>query len=195
MVNPTINKVEKDILKKQEKLLQEFKEGLFEMNDNEFTEYFKQLIKNYYDVLFTFEDDYSKYYEDSNKQYNNTIKLVKDLIKSKFNNLDNYENQERLKQAESIAFNQMNTIHLLESAYSDLIYYHVTLELNYINKTLSSLIELYHTNPSEKLLIIIEDELTLSLDIIKQAKKLPVYDGLASDYVKKYIVKKEHFKM
>ena len=170
------------------------KELLLDMNKEEFSEYFKQLIKKYYEVLFTFENDYSKYYEDSNKQYETTIKLVKDLTRFQYNNLDNFENLERLKQAEEIAFNQMNTIHFLETNYSDLIYSHATKEVYYINETLTSLIELYRKEPSEALLDVIEDRFTSSLTIIKEAKKLPVHEGLLSDYEETFTVKKEHFK-
>ena len=181
--------------KRLERELEEgLKELLLNMNKEEFTEYFKQLIKKYYEVLFTFENDYSKYYEDSNKKYETTIHVVKDLTGFKYNNLDNFENQERLKQAEEIAFNQMNTIHFLETKYSDLIYFHATEELYYINSTLISLIELYEEKPSESLLDVIEDRFTSSLTIIKEAKKLPVNEGLATDYEETFTVKKEHFK-
>lgn len=181
--------------KRLERELEEgLKELLLNMNKEEFTEYFKQLIKKYYEVLFTFENDYSKYYEDSNKKYETTIQVVKDLTGFKYNNLDNFENQERLKQAEEIAFNQMNTIHFLETNYSDLIYFHATEELYYINSTLISLIELYEEKPSESLLDVIEDRFTSSLTIIKEAKKLPVNEGLATDYEETFTVKKEHFK-
>lgn len=181
--------------KRLERELEEgLKELLLNMNKEEFTEYFKQLIKKYYEVLFTFENDYSKYYEDSIKKYETTIQVVKDLTGFKYNNLDNFENQERLKQAEEIAFNQMNTIHFLETNYSDLIYFHATEELYYINSTLISLIELYEEKPSESLLDVIEDRFTSSLTIIKEAKKLPVNEGLATDYEETFTVKKEHFK-
>ena len=171
-----------------------FKEILLNMNEEEFSEYFKQLIKKYYEVLFTFENDYSKYYEDSIKQYETTIQLVKDLTGFKYNNLVNYETSERLKQAEEIAFNQMNTIHFLEDNYSDLIYYNAVQEIDYINRTLSSLIGLYEKEPSEALLEIIEDSFTATLDVIKQAKKLPVNKGSIKDYKETFTVKKEHFK-
>ena len=183
----TTNKIEYELNKR-------FKEVLLDMNKEEFREYFKTLIKNYYDVLFTYQDNYSKYYEESNKQYDTTIQVVKDLLRQDYNNLDNFENLERLKQAEHIAFNQMNTIHFLEYNYSDLIYYNTVQELIYINETLSSLIGLYETNPSEALLDIIEKRFTDTLDFIKQAKKLPVNEGSFSDYVEKYTIKKEHFK-
>lgn len=187
MVNRNTKQLEKD-------LEEGFKEVLLKMESEEFTEYFKHLIKKYYDVLFTFENDYSKYYEDSNNQYETTIQLVKDLTGFKYKNLDNFENFERLKQAEEIAFNQMNTIHFLEENYSNLIYSYTTKELIYINGTLSSLIELYETNPSEELLAVIEDRFNSTLDIIKEAKKLPVHEGNISDYTETYTVKKEHFK-
>jgi len=172
----------------------ELKQLLLDMDKEEFKEYFKQLIKKYYNVLFTFQNDYSKYYEESNKQYELTINTVKKLLKYEFNNLDNFENLERLKQAEEIAFNQMNTIHFLEDNYSDIVYYNTVQQLVYINSTLSSLIGLYETNPSEALLTVIEDNFTATLDFIKQAKKLPVNEGSLTDYTEKHIVKKEHFK-
>ena len=170
------------------------KELLLGMNKEEFSEYFKQLIEKYYEVLFTFQNDYSKYYEESIKQYDLTIKMVKDLLKQKYNNLDNYENLERLKQAEGIAFKQMNTIHFLEDNYTDLIYYNAVQEIVYINRTLSSLIGLYEKEPSEALLEIIEDRFTATIDVIKQAKKLPVNEGSIKDYKETFTVKKEHFK-
>ena len=178
----------------QNKAEKEFKELLLDMDKEEFKEYFKQLIKKYYNVLFTFQNDYSKYYEESIKQYDLTINTVKKLLKHEFNNLDNFENLERLKQAEEIAFNQMNTIHFLEDNYSDIVYYNTVQQLAYINSTLSSLIELYETNPSEALLTVIEDNFTATLEFIKQAKKLPVNEGSLTDYTEKHIVKKEHFK-
>ena len=178
----------------QNKAEKEFKELLLDMDKEEFKEYFKQLIKKYYNVLFTFQNDYSKYYEESIKQYDLTINTVKKLLKHEFNNLDNFENLERLKQAEEIAFNQMNTIHFLEDNYSDIVYYNTGQQLVYINSTLSSLIGLYETNPSEALLTVIEDNFTATLEFIKQAKKLPVNEGSLTDYTEKHIVKKEHFK-
>ena len=178
----------------ERELEKRFKEALLDMNKEEFSEYFKQLIKNYYDVLFTFQNDYSKYYEESNRKYDSTIKVVKDLLRLQYNNLDNFENLERLKQAENIAFNQMNTIHFLEESYSDIIYYNTAQEIIYINETLTSLIELYKKEPSEALLTVIEDRFTATLDFIKQAKKLPVNEGTFKDYVEEVVYKKEHFK-
>ena len=57
------------------------------MNKEEFSEYFKTLIEKYYEVLFTFQNDYSKYYEESIKQYDLTIRMVKDLLKQKYNTI------------------------------------------------------------------------------------------------------------
>ena len=88
----------------------------------------------------------------------------------------------------------MNTIHFLEESYSDLIYYNAVMEVNYINETLTSLIELYRKEPSEDLLDVIESRLYSTINIIKQAKKLPVNEGLATDYEKTFTVKKEYFK-
>ena len=186
-----VNRHNKTVERELEKGL---KEVLLKMNKEEFSEYFRQLIEKYYKILFTFEEDYSKYYEDSNKQYDSTIQLVKDLLKYEYNNLDNYENLERLKQAENIAFNQMNTIHFLEESYSDLIYYNAVMEVNYINETLTALIGLYEKEPSEALLTVIEGRLTSTKDIIKQANKLPTNEGSIMDYEEKFTVKKEHFK-
>lgn len=171
----------------------EFEEILYNMDSKEFKEYFRQLIKKYYAVLFTFQNNYSKYYEESNKQYDLTIKVVKDLLKFKYNNLDNFEYSERLKQAEEIAFNQMNTIHFLEEHYSDIIYYNAVQELEFINSTLTSLIELYETNPSEELLIVIETTLNKTVDIIKEIEKLPVHDNI-TDFEEEVTFKKEHNK-
>lgn len=183
----TTYKIENDLNKN-------LKDILLKMDKEEFQEYFKQLIKNYYAVLFTYQNNYSKYYEESIKQYEITIKTVKDLLRVEFNNLDNFENQERLTQAEEIAFNQMNTIHFLEENYSDIIYYNTVQEIIYINSTLSSLIDLYNDNPSEALLTVIENNFTATLYFIKQAKKLPINEGSFNDYLEKYTVKKEHFK-
>ena len=171
----------------------EFEEILYNMDSKEFKEYFRQLIKKYYAVLFTFQNNYSKYYEESNKQYDLTIKVVKDLLKFKYNNLNNFENAERLKQAEEIAFNQMNTIHFLEESYSDIIYTNAVQELIFINSTLTSLTDLYGTNPSEELLTVIETTLNGTVNIIKDIKKLPVHDNI-KDFEEEVVFKKEHRK-
>ena len=44
------------------------------------------------------------------------------------------------------------------------------------------------------MLDVIEDRFISSLTIIKEAKKLPVNEGLATDYEETFTVKKEHFK-
>lgn len=150
------------------------KELLLNMNKEEFTEYFKQLIKKYYEVLFTFENDYSKYYEDSNKKYETTIQVVKDLTGFKYNNLDNFENLERLKQAEEIAYNQMNRLYFMESSYSSIIYYNAIQEVIYITDTLSILIKLYEETSSEKLLSSIGTILNGAVIIFRDVNKLPL---------------------
>lgn len=192
MVNT--NKLKKEIARKEEELLQEFKEELLSMNKEEFEEYFKGLIEKYYKVLFTFQDNYSKYYEDSNKQYDTTIKLVKDLVGFQYNNLTNYENLERLKQAEHIAFTQMNELHSIEYSYSNIIYSNFSQELILINNTLSSLVELYNKNPSEDVIDVITSVFNPDLAIIiRTIKKLPVHDNL-TDFIEPVVYKKKHFK-
>lgn len=161
--------------KRLERELEEgLKELLLNMNKEEFTEYFKQLIKKYYEVLFTFENDYSKYYEDSNKKYETTIQVVKDLTGFKYNNLDNFENLERLKQAEEIAYNQMNRLYFMESSYSSIIYYNAIQEVIYITDTLSILIKLYEETSSEKLLSSIGTILNGAVIIFRDVNKLPL---------------------
>lgn len=195
MAKINVNKLEKDIAKKEEELIQEFKEELEAMDSEEFKQYFRQLIKKYYEVLFTFKNNYAEYYEESINQYEQTIQLVKDLLKNNinFNNLGNFETIERLKQAEEKAYNQMNTIHFLETSYSDIIYYNTVLELEYINSTLASLLDLYKTNPSDELLAVIESSLNNSMNIVKEAKKLPVNDRFKlKDYEEEVVFKKEH---
>ena len=167
-----------------------FEKLLNEMSSEEFKEYFKKLIENYYKVLFTFEEDYSKYYEDSERQYK-TIQIVKDL--TGFNNIDNFENLERLKQAEEIAFNQMNELHFMENNYSNIIYSTASQELVFINDSLANLVELYNNNPSEELASVIGSTLLGTVEIFKRNNKLPVHDNFI-DFKKDVTFKKEHFK-
>ena len=63
----TTYKIENDLNKN-------LKDILLKMDKEEFQEYFKQLIKNYYAVLFTYQNNHSKYYEESIKQYDLTIR-------------------------------------------------------------------------------------------------------------------------
>ena len=191
MANP--NKLEKEIAKKEEELLQEFKEELLAMDKEEFKEYFKLLIEKYYNVLFTFDSNYSRYRDNSKKAYD-LIKNVKSMLGSKYNNLENYEAFVRFDKAEDIAYNQMNLIKSMEDSYSNTIYYNAIQELGYINKTLSSLVELYKTNPSEELLEVIESVFNEDLaTIIRDIKKLPTYENL-TDYKEKIVYRKEHLK-
>lgn len=191
MVNT--KKLEKEIARKEEELLQEFKEELLAMNKEEFEEYFNLLVEKYYKVLFTFDRNYSRYRDNSKKAYD-LIKDVKKMLGSKYNNLNNYEAFVRYDKAEDIAYNQMNQIHFMEERYSGTIYYNAIQELRYISNTLSSLVELYKTNPSEELLAVIESMFNEDLAIIvRDINRLPVYDNL-EDYKELISYRKEHLK-
>lgn len=152
---------------------EEFKELLSDMNEKEFTEYFKRLFKEYYEVLFSFDTDFNRYTENYNKKYD-IIRKVKKLISFKYNNLDNFENLERLKLVENIAYNQMNELYFMEKSYKHHIYSNGVLQLHYINETLSNLISLYEKDSSEEIASIIEDVFKRSIDLIKPLKKLPI---------------------
>ena len=65
MAKINVNRLERDIAKKEEELLQEFKEELLAMNQKEFEQYFKHLIDKYYNVLFTYDNNYSRYRDNS----------------------------------------------------------------------------------------------------------------------------------
>lgn len=186
----TTNKLEKDIRQKEEELLQEFKEGLEAMNEEEFKTYFKSLIDKYYKIAFTFEANYSKYYEETKQQYK-VIKQVKKMLASKYNNLDNYENGIRLGKAEDIAYKYMIELHSMEDSYSNIIYHDKTQELILINKTLTNLIGVYEKTSSEDILRVIEEFLLGTVILIKEAKKLPLNDSL-EDIKEPVTFKKEH---
>ena len=175
----------------ENELDKEFKKTLVNLNPEEFEEYFKQLIEKYYSVAFTFEEDYSKYYEATKKKYK-IIKEVKSILASKYNNLDNYENSVRLGKAEDIAYKQMLEINSMETSYSNIIYHYKTQELIFINTTLAKLVELYKEDPNEKLLATIEDVFSGTVISIKEAKKLPLYEK--EELFKDVTFKKEHFK-
>ena len=157
-----------------------FKEQLLRLNSDEFEKYLIRLFKDYYDVLFSFDVDYNRYVENSNRKYE-IIRKVKNLLSFKYNNIDNFENLERLKLTEEIAYEQMNKIYFMERAYSDLVYHDRTLELVFINETLANLIESYKEDSSEKLLPIIEDIFKRTNILIKEIKKLPVPDEKRPD--------------
>ena len=152
---------------------EEFKELLSDMNEKEFTEYFKRLFKEYYEVLFSFDTDFNRYKENSHKKYD-IIRKVKNLISFKYNNLDNFENLERLKLVEDISYKQMNELYFMERNYNNLIYSDGVRQLHYINETLSNLINLYEEDSSEVIVSIIEDVFKRSIDLIKHLKKLPI---------------------
>ena len=193
MANVNINKLEKDIAKNEEKILQKLKEELESMNTKEFEQYFNQLIDKYYNILFTYDNNYSRYRDNSKKEYD-IIKNVKSLLSSKYNNLNNYEAHIRYDKAEDIAYNQMNQIHIMEDKYSNTIYYNAIQELKFITTTLSSLVASYKKNKSKDILAVIESIFNEDLaDIIRDIKKLPVYDNL-EDYKEKTTIRKEHLK-
>ena len=193
MANVNINKLEKDIAKNEEKILQKLKEELESMDTKEFEQYFNQLIDKYYNILFTYDNNYSRYRDNSKKEYD-IIKNVKSLLSSKYNNLNNYEAHIRYDKAEDIAYNQMNQIHIMEDKYSNTIYYNAIQELKFITTTLSSLVASYKKNKSKDILAVIESIFNEDLaDIIRDIKKLPVYDNL-EDYKEKTTIRKEHLK-
>lgn len=191
MAKINTNKLERDIAKKEEELLQEFKEELEAMNEEEFKQYFNHLIDKYYKMLFTFQADYSKYYEESKQQYK-TIKKVKRILASKYNNLNNYENGIRLEKAENIAYKYMVELNSMEKSYNNIIYHGATQELIYINTTLTNLIDLYEKEPSEALLDVIEEALTKSIELLRVINKLPVHDSI-EEIKEEVTFKKEHF--
>lgn len=193
MAKINVNKLERDIAKKEEELLQEFKEELESMTKEEFKQYFNHLIDKYYKVLFTYDNNYSRYRDNSKKEYE-LIKNVKSTLASKYNNLNNYEAFVRFDKAEDIAYNQMNLIKKMEDSYSNTIYYNAVQELTFITTTLTSLVETYKKNPSEDILAVIESIFNEDLAIIiRDIRKLPVYDNL-EDYKEKTVFRKEHLK-
>ena len=120
------------------------------------------------------------------------IKKVKAILKFKYNNLDNYENLERLKQAENIAYKQMLELNSMETNYSNIIYHTKTQELILINETLNNLIDLYKKDSSEEILSVIEKMLESIVILVKEAKKLPLYEK--EELYKDITYKKEYFK-
>ena len=69
-------KLEKDVETIEASIEEELKEKLLSLSKEEFIEYFESLIDKYYKVLFTFEANYSKYYEESKMKY----KLIKEFL-------------------------------------------------------------------------------------------------------------------
>ena len=190
MAKINTNKLEKDILKKEEELLQEFKEELEAMNEEEFKQYFNHLIDKYYKMAFTFQANHSKYYEETKKQYK-TIKKIKRMLASKYNNLDNYENSVRLEKAEDISYNYMIELNSMEKSYTNIIYHSCTQELIYINSFLTNLIDLYEEEPSEALLKVIEGALTNAVEMLRTINKLPVHDNI-EEIKEEVTFRKEH---
>ena len=190
MAKINANKLEKDIAKKEEELLQEFKEELLAMNEEEFKQYFNHLIDKYYKIAFTFEANHSKYYEETKKQYK-TIKKVKRMLASTYNNLDNYENGIRLEKAEDIAYNYMIELNSMEKSYNNIVYHNCTQELIYINSSLTNLIDLYEKEPSEALVDVIEGALTNAVELLRTINKLPVHENI-EEIKEEVTFKKEH---
>ena len=171
MVNKKYKKLEEDIDK-------QFKETLEGMTKEETEEYFKQLIEKFYSVIYNYEPNYNKYVKDLTKQYD-VITKVKDLIKYKYPNLEYYENFVRMQFSEDLAYKQMMELHFLEGRYSNIIYYNAVQELNFINNTLSVLIQSYKDKPSEELLNVLQSVINVdSATIIKDVEKLPTSENL-----------------
>lgn len=184
--------LEKEIETIEANIEEELKEKLLALSDEEFKKYFESLIDKYYNIAFTFEKDYSKYYDETKKKYR-LIKEGKSILASKYNNLNNYENSLRLEKIEDIAYKQMIELNSMETSYSNIIYHSKTQELIFINETLTNLIELYETKPSEELLSTIGNTLKRTVYLIKEANKLPLYDSI-EDITEEVTFKKEHFK-
>ena len=177
--------------KKLERELEKgLKELLLNMNEEEFKEYFKQLIEKYYAVLFTFDKDYNNYVDNSKKKYK-IIKEVKSILASKYNNLDNYENSVRLGKAEDIAYKNMNELYYMEEAYTYIIYNSSIQELIFINATLTNLIELYEEEPSENLIAVIEDLFQKTGILVKNIKKLPINEEETLKEITEKLIKEE----
>lgn len=193
MISTNAKTLEKDIENKEEELLQQLEESLLKMNEQEFKVFFKRMIDSYYKVLFNFELDFSKHCKQSYSKYK-TIEDVKDLVKSKYNNLDNYENAIRTVKAEEIAYNQMLELHFMETNYTTIIYGECSQALSYINSTLTKLLELYEEEPSEAVLKLIEDRLISSIYLLRTIFKLPTYD-IDDIIIKERTIKKEQFKI
>ena len=186
-----LRQIEKEVDNAEANIEKELKEKLLSLSKEDFQKYFEKLIDKYYKIAFTFEEDYSKYYDET-KEYYKIIKKVKSILASTYNNLNNYENYVRLDKVEDIAYKQMLELNSMEKSYSNIIYHTKTQELIFINETLTDLIKLYEEDSSEAVLSLIGNTLKRTVMLMKEAKKLPLYDK--EELYTDVTFKREHFK-
>lgn len=185
-------KLEKDVETIEASIEEELKEKLLSLSKEEFIEYFESLIDKYYKVLFTFEANYSKYYEESKKKYK-LIKETKSIMKEKYS-LNDFENAVRLRKAEEIAYSFMNELYFMEESYSNIIYHNALQELLFFNSTFKDLLKLYKNNPSEELLSVIGNTLTGIGILFKGIEKLPSTEATTLEEIEEPVeFKKEHY--
>ena len=185
-------KLEKDVETIEASIEEELKEKLLSLSKEEFIEYFESLIDKYYKVLFTFEANYSKYYEESKKKYK-LIKETKSIMKEKYS-LNDFENAVRLRKAEEIAYFFMNELYFMEESYSNIIYHNALQELLFFNSTFKDLLKLYKNNPSEELLSVIGNTLTGIGILFKGIEKLPSTEATTLEEIEEPVeFKKEHY--
>lgn len=185
-----LRQIEKEVDNAEANIEKELKEKLLNLSKEDFQKYFEKLIDKYYKIVFTFEEDYSKYYDET-KEYYKIIKKVKSILASTYNNLNNYENYVRLDKVEDIAYKQMLELNSMEKSYSNIIYHTKTQELIFINETLTDLINLYEEDSSEAVLSLIGNTLKRTVMLMKEAKKLPLYDK--EELYTDVTFKREHF--
>lgn len=185
-------KLEKDVETIESSIEEELKEKLLSLSKEEFIEYFESLIDKYYKVLFTFEANYSKYYEESKKKYK-LIKEIKSIMKEKYS-LNDFENAVRLRKAEEIAYSFMNELYFMEESYSNIIYHNALQEVLFFNSTFKDLLKLYKNNPSEELLSVIGNTLTGIGILFKGIEKLPSTEATTLEEIEEPVeFKKEHY--
>ena len=185
-------KLEKDVETIESSIEEELKEKLLSLSKEEFIEYFESLIDKYYKVLFTFEANYSKYYEESKKKYK-LIKEIKSIMKEKYS-LNDFENAVRLRKAEEIAYSFMNELYFMEESYSNIIYHNALQEVLFFNSTFKDLLKLYKNNPSEELLSVIGNILTGIGILFKGIEKLPSTEATTLEEIEEPVeFKKEHY--
>lgn len=175
----------------EKELERTFKDVFKEMKPNEFEVYLKKLIDSYYSTYLTYEDNFNLYAKNVDEKYS-MIKKAKSLVD--FNNIDNFENYYRLVKCEEIAYKQMNELHFMEDSYTNMIYSNAVQELIFINETLSELINLYEKVPDQELLNLIVRRLKETIVIIREIKKLPLYEGNYKDYEVKVEFDKKYIK-
>lgn len=185
-------KLEKDVETIEASIEEKLKEKLLSLSKEEFIEYFESLIDKYYKVLFTFEANYSKYYEESKKKYK-LIKETKSIMKEKYS-LNDFENAVRLRKVEEIAYSFMNELYFMEESYSNIIYHNALQELLFFNSTFKDLLKLYKNNPSEELLSVIGNTLTGIGILFKGIEKLPSTEATTLEEIEEPVeFKKEHY--